>query len=915
MGAYSSRLKRRRRTSATDSYSGVRSGFVDLLESGLGVGDELDGFIRKLSGDAKTYDEGIDQSRADLDYFERNNPTASKLITGAGIGASMLIPGATAFRVAQTGTRMARAVKMGVATSLEGAAYGYAAGRDEDRANTAALGAVAGGALGAGIGTFLTRGADEIADLAKKESENVGVGQAIGGDTGYKKRAAVARKSGGKDVSTSARERKYDSYDDDPAKMTDEIKRNRLGADTWKAISLNARNWGYHFVGKRPTRLVEDVDVAMRVSRAETDARFRNNEATYKVLDENRRIKLALSNLGKTPVGNARAILGMAEKKPVEWDDVYRMARDDKDRAALDLYKQELDEAIELGNLRFEDWSKGPLGDDLYAPRATRGDGKQAPGYQRDDGSEVGNLDNLKPPSEALREFRNDITDAISALDRFEQAGVKFGNKLDGQIVDVRGNPIGEGFYEIVRKDAQQSRLGYVMENIKKAVNDEVLDTGGTRAEAAAISENMDNLMTSVFVYSRTGGDAVGAMARKTASTALLANPINAILNLAETVTAPIYQNGVKAWAATLPGLIKSGLMPSLGKKDQKWLTANQLGVSDDQFAGELMNVGKSQVGKWVSWASQGLYKYTGTSGSHRMTQEALGNSAVKRGVSLAKAGNLKKLRKHKGMTGLTQSEFDATVSALKRFDEVGIDGLGEAESGYFRNFAGASMNEWQAISPMSMPKAFLDNPNGRVGYSMLSYMNINMNNVLYDIGGALADARKYGLNTKEGQAAYRNAAKNSAKYIAMFGVVAGIWDDMRKTLDATSPYEADEILTFDGISSAALNQFGSNLTGGILDVRAEQYGGDLIDPFNPAPVGLARDALNVGANMVGGMFGGEVDIPAAARFTETYVPGFSQANKLSRMGMLDPDNFERLLQGKPYEAWVNRRGEKLLSE
>lgn len=912
MGEYT----RRRQSSAlskyeeAEGYSGVRSGFVDLLESGLGVGDELDGFIRKLTGDAATYNEGIDQSRRDLDYFERNNPTASKLITGAGIGASLLIPGATAMRVAQTGSRMARAVKMGAATSAEGAAYGYAAGRDEERKDTAAMGAALGGALGFGVGRYLTKSADELEAVKKADSETVGVGQAIGGDSGYKVKGAVPRKSGVKDISTSARERKYDSYDD--VEIDNTLGTNKF-ADTGKAVSLNARNWGYHYVGERPTRLIEDADVAMRTARAQTDRLYKDNEAVYKLLDKNRGIKLALSNLGKTPVGNARAILGLTEKRPVEWSDVYRMARDDADRQAIDFYKAELDDVIEMGNLRFGDWGKGPLADDLYSPRATKGDGKQETGYQREDGSEVGNLDNLKPPSEALREFRNDITDALSAMNRFEQAGMVFGKKIKG--ADILSSSSVDNFYEIVKKDKSQSRLGYVMENIKKAVKEEVTATGGTRAKAAAISENMDNLMSSVFVNSRTGGDAAGAMARKTASTALLANPINAILNLAETVTAPIYQNGVKAWASTLPGLVKSGLMPKLGQKDQKWLSANQLGVSDDQFAGELMNAGQSSLSKWLGWASQGLYKYTGTSGSHRMTQEALGNSAVNRGVSLAKSGSLEKLRKHKGMTGLTQSEFDATVAALKKFDKAGIDGLTEVESGYFRNFAGTAMNEWQAISPMSMPKAFLDNPNGRVGYSMLSYMNINLNNVLYDIGGGLKDVAKYGLNTKEGQAAYRRAAKNSAKYVAMFGVVAGIWDDMRKTLDATSPYEADEILTFEGVSSAALNQFGSNLSSGIVDIRAEQYGGQMIDPFNPAPIGLIRDALNVGANLAGGMLGGEVNVPAAQRFVESYVPGFSQANKLSRIGLLDPDNFERLLQGKPYEAWVNRSGEKLLSE
>jgi hypothetical protein len=263
----------------------VRSGFVDLLESGLGVGDELDGFIRKLSGDAKTIDEGIDQSRADLDYFERNNPTASKLITGAGIGASLLIPGATAVRVAQTGSRMARAVKMGVATSAEGAAYGYMAGRDEERKDTAAMGAAFGGALGFGVGRYLTKGADELEAVKKADSEAVGVGQAIGGDSGYKVKGAVARKSGVKDISTSARERKYDSYDD--VEIDNTLGTNKF-ADTGKAVSLNARNWGYSYVGERPTRLIEDADVAMRTARAQTDRLYKDNEAVYKLLDENR---------------------------------------------------------------------------------------------------------------------------------------------------------------------------------------------------------------------------------------------------------------------------------------------------------------------------------------------------------------------------------------------------------------------------------------------------------------------------------------------------------------------------------------------------------------------------------------------------------------------------------------------------
>ena len=46
-------------------------------------------------------------------------------------------------------------------------------------------------------------------------------------------------------------------------------------------------------------------------------------------------------------------------------------------------------------------------------------------------------------------------------------------------------------------------------------------------------------------------------------------------------------------------------------------------------------------------------------------------------------------------------------------------------------------------------------------------------------------------MSSKEAQAAWLEAQKNSAKYVAMFGGVAGSRDDLRKTLD---DYEADEI-------------------------------------------------------------------------------------------------------------------------
>ena len=887
-GKEESRKKRGR----TEGYSSLRSGLVDLVESGVGLGDELDGMIRRLSGQAATLDEGIDQSRRDLDYFERKNPVASKLLTGAGIGASLIIPGATASKIAQAGTRAARSIKMGVATAAEGAVYGALAGRDEERLDSALLGGAIGGALGAGVGRFLTKGADEYAAVKKADSENIGVGGAIGGDEGYKRKGAVAERNGQKSVDTSAKIRTYADFGEN---VPNDLKRNSI-LDTGEAITMTARNWGINNIGLRPAALIQRAELGMRKARNENDFYFADSEEKFKLLGENRKIALALSNLGKRPIGPARKGLGEIEET-VTWDDVYRQADSADERAAIDLYKTELDEALELD---FDDW-QGALGDKLYSPRATFGDGAQPSALEVDDYGIVGNLSNLKNPAEALRELRNDISDARVLRMTFEEAGVDF--------AAVSGKKNYAGLKK--KKKREQSRLEAQMEEIQKAVKGEILASPGNNALVAdAVSANMANLMRSVYVASRTGGNALGAQARKAASTALLATPTNAVLNLGETVTAPVVQNGISAAVRSFPQLIRSGIRKQLGKEDQKWLNANQLGVPDDQFAGELMNAGTKGFSKWLTWASKGLYKYTGTSGSHRMTQEALGNSAVKRGISLAKTGKLEKLRKHKGMDGLTQSEFDSTVRALKDFDEMGYDKMPETSRRWLGNFAGASMDEWQAISPMSMPKALLDNPNGRVGYSMLSYMIINMNNVANNVGRNILKVNKYGLNSKEGQEAFRTAQKNSASWLAMFGVFAGIWDDMRNTMLADNDnYEVDKILTFEGVSNAALNQVFSNLSGGLVNIRAEQYGGQIIDPFNPAPVGLTRDALNVGANLAGGMFGREVNVPAAQRFVESSVPGFSQANKLSRMGMLDPDNFERLLEGKTF------RGEKLLSE
>jgi hypothetical protein len=148
-------------------YNAIRSGAVDFVESAVGLGDELDAAVRVLSGEAADYNQAIEQSRAELDAFEKANPTASKFLTVTGLGAGLFVPGASLAKIAQTGSKLDRAVKVATLGAAEGAAYGYLSGRDEGRLEGAALGA----GLGAGLGTAasaLTRNADEIAAAAKQ---------------------------------------------------------------------------------------------------------------------------------------------------------------------------------------------------------------------------------------------------------------------------------------------------------------------------------------------------------------------------------------------------------------------------------------------------------------------------------------------------------------------------------------------------------------------------------------------------------------------------------------------------------------------------------------------------------------------------------------------------------------------------
>ena len=803
--------------------------------------------MQLLTGDAANWSEAIDRSRAELRAYEEENPNAAMVTTALGFGAAFFIPGAGIAKIAQTGTKLDRALKVGGLGAAEGAVYGFLSGEGEDRLASAGIGAALGGVLGGASGALLTKNAEEIKEATRKlnsqrtskglEFSESGKGSHIGGQDGFVdvgKAKESSRTGISHDTSTSVRGVK------DIREGAAVIEPPSGGSTVAGNIFLSTKNWFVSNVGERAAKLAEDSELMIRSDQRAIDEIF---DTTFldaaKMFDDNVAFKALALRMNKS----------IDKGRRVSWSDFSRVARTPEEKAVV----QQLKEQVKT--LQGMDFVK--QGDiDYFPTKALVGAGQAKRGVLPPEA-----YDN---PIKALKEYAEDISAARALAARF---------KIDTSKLEPPNKKTGE------------SRLNVVIRAIEKETKKQ-----GATSEVAA---NLANGLRSQLIASKQGGNTVGSVARRVTSAALLANPMNAVLNIIEGVTAPIYQNGVAAWSKTLPNAILATLNESFAVKNKNWLSNRELGLDKD-FMGEVANTGKKamndaaesvnflKVGEKavgaIDFVNKALYKVSGVQTVNRMGQEILSNSAIQRGITLAKDGSKKsldKLRQHDGMRGLTEKEFQSTVKALQAKD---------LSNPWVVNFAGSSMNKWQPVSASTMPKAFHDNPNGRMAYSMLSYMNKQMNSLINDVGQNIMKAKDKGLNTKEGAEAAKEAMFNSAKYAALFGVTAGVWDDFRKTLDLSKDRSLEELMTPEGIASATMNQIFSNVSSGIVNIRAEEYGAMPIEPI-PAPISAAA-RLSSGLFQTGErVLTGEDDpLTPALRATQTYLPGFSNIDRVLRM-------------------------------
>lgn len=810
-------------------YNSFRSGTVDFVESAVGLGDELDAAVRVLSSEADSFKEGLVQSRRELDAFERENPLASKMLTVAGVGAGLFVPGAGLAKVAQTGTKLQRAAKVGALGSAEGAAYGYASGRGEEgRQSGAMLGAAIGAPLGAGA-SLLTKNADEMAAVAVKQERQTGKsGGHIAGEEGFANVGRAGSATGRRKTDVSEQQRQATEIVEDGA-LLDKLD---TPSDIRGNVFLGSKEWLEKNVGVRAARLVEDSEIMVRKELHEIDETFDDLFAdATKVIEDNKAMRFALLSMNESI------------KKPYSWDDVMKTARNKEEIEVVNQLREQTKLLQELDPTSFR--SKV----DYFPTLNTSKDSVDANGRAL--------MDAYANPVEALKNMAKDISTARVLAHRFDiDMGTKEFSKLSGN-----------------------GRMDRVIQAISRRAKAEGANDG--------VAANLEDGLRSVIVASKLGGDTIGAISRRAASIALLANPINAILNISEGITSPLYQNGARAWLRTVPQGILATFNSQLGKMDKSWLSNETLGLNK-QYMGELSNtakqamdeaaesaqmfripegaralgIGVDTIGKWA-------YKLSGVETVNRMGQEMLTNSSIKEGIRLVNKGDLDKLRQHPGMRGLNDNEFRLTVDALKR---------GVVTDPWVINFAGASLNKWQPVNASTMPIAYNDNPNFRVMYSMLSYMNRQMNNIRTEIGLNLLKAQKQGINSKEGAQAARDAMKNAAYYTGLFGVFAGMWDDARKTMDFSNDRELEDLLTPEGVAKATLNQLASNVSGGLYNVRAQEFGGENL-ALNPPPL----TAVGKGVTAVQKAVTND-DITPLLRVGQTYVPGIANIDRIVRM-------------------------------
>ena len=769
---------------------------------------------------ARDYEESLQRARDIEQRFEKENPILS---IGLELGGALptIIGTGGAAGVGMAATRAGNIGRVAATSAAEVAAYEIGEGEGDIEARVRGIdpASVALGATIGGIGGAFLKG---VAETPKQK-------QIFDRATATRKDTIISESTG---AVTRGPLRVSDKTVADPAASTIEgIKKvtDKLGlrTKTWAAENVdevNARKLvdsdGQTMRTMATTIQTLDNAAGKSGSLARLDSWFEKTEA-------GKRAKKFLADAGKT---GKYGVVDDAATRQETFNKAYNIIRYEAPtefRKTFDALNAELRKVKELdpGNIATGDYMPLHIKRGIEAADRT-GD--------------------YKSPVASVLEYVEDVRVAHTlaknyGVDIRKLRPVNSANDLKNMATKLEKQGVSE---EEISK-----QISKLISEIPKSNTESVINAIYKKSDdlSEAQKANLKDILTTTFINGRKAANQGLDALRVVVSTSQLAKLSNAILNLSEVGIAATNFGIVNALKA-LPGSVRSMLLTDGDKIVDDFgntLRAADLGIVN-QFLGEIKQAGGGKIDK----IADKLFQVSGVRKINRLGQEVAINAALNKARSLANKG---KLSDFKAAKGLDPSELKIIEDQLKKKN---------IQHPLIKDLIFRELTDVAPVSRVSMPKAFNEHPNGRVFYSMLSFMIQQQNLLRENVGRNVVRAYKEGLNTKKGRGHLKEAADYGLRYTILTAGLSGFFDDGRKIL------RGEEQAEYDPVESTA-NQLAGLTTFGVVQPRAAQYGRPTFDPLNPPQLSVVRD---VGSLAIEGAMG-EADMDDVGRVMQRWLP------------------------------------------
>lgn len=418
------------------------------------------------------------------------------------------------------------------------------------------------------------------------------------------------------------------------------------------------------------------------------------------------------------------------------------------------------------------------------------------------------------------------------------------------------------GFYEDAVDAVALARAYKVTSPVKTfgkeaSYSEAVINSIAKSQQPALGKEGAARLKDNLKIFAIEGRESMNKylnMFRVGSHAALLGTPENAVLQIGD-LGAAVYATDLRSAIQGLPKAIRSVLLTDGDKVYgmDNVIRAADIGVTRQHLT-EVVNQSREFWPKQVTKVADALMSASGVRKANRLGQETLLNSQYAQMQRLAKNGGLKDSRYG---TGLTDDQLAALERQL-------LSGNRKSEEVLEASFYG--MMQIQPAARSAMPRSYLEAKNGRLLWSMKSYMVKMASKFNSDVLQPAAQAEKAGFNTTKGKALLRKSVLNSFRYASYITAVNAIVDPGRKELFRGKENEYS-------FGQEFVRQQTGLATGGLIDPKLISEGINPAESMLPPAVQAPFEGVTAGIKM---LQEGEVT-PEQMKRASLYIPGVRQ--------------------------------------